>query len=138
MTLFYPMFAMFILIFIVGAVTAKVRFGFVKQKKINPKYFLYMDGDDVPEAILRTGRNFTNQFEIPMLFFVAALTYLVFGFESTVGIVAAWAFIFFRALHAYIHISSNNVIRRMQSFWLGFICVFVMWVDLLVFIGFNH
>lgn len=136
--MFYPMFAMFILIFVVGIVTARARFGHVRQKKINPKYFLLFQGDDIPEEILKTGRNFSNQFEIPVLFFVVCLSYMVMGFDSMVGMVAAWVFIFFRAVHAYIHITSNNLIRRMQTFWLGFICVLVMWIDLFVLVWLNN
>lgn len=136
--MFLPMFAMFVLIFIVGIVTARARFGHVREKKINPKYFLLMQGEDVPEAILKTGRSFSNQFEIPVLFFVASLTYIATGTESMVGLVAAWVFVLFRAIHAYIHLTSNNLIRRMQTFWLGFMCVLVMWLDLFVLVGLNY
>ncbi len=140
--LFYPMFAMFMLIFAIGIVTARARFGLIKSKEVSPKYFLLMQGDDVPEAILKTSRCFSNQFEFPMLFFVVSLAYMVMGLDTLTGCIAAWMFVGFRAIHAFIHLTSNNLIHRMLTFWIGVLCVVVMWIDLFVLVsrtsGINH
>lgn len=133
--LYYPMFAMFMLIFVIGIVTARARFGLVKSRQISPKYFRYMEGDDVPEIILKTNRCFSNQFEFPMLFFVVCLAYLALDFDTLTACVSAWLFVVFRAMQSYIHLTSNNVIRRAGAFWASVFCVVVMWIDLFILIS---
>ncbi|GAB2994644.1 MAPEG family protein [Psychrosphaera aestuarii] len=140
--LFYPMFAMFMLIFAIGIVTARARFGHVKSKEVSPKYFLLMQGDNIPEAVLKTGRCFSNQFEFPLLFFVVCLAYMVLGLDTLTGCIAAWTFVAFRAIHAFVFLTSNNLIKRMLSFWAGVFAVVVMWIDLFILVsagsGLNH
>ncbi|GAA0289351.1 MAPEG family protein [Psychrosphaera haliotis] len=135
--MFYPMFAMFMLIFVVGVVTARARFSNIKSRDVSPKYFLLMQGDNVPESVLKTGRCFSNQFEFPMLFFVVCLAYMVLGFETLTGCIAAWTFVVFRFIHAFIFLTSNNLIKRMLTFWAGVLAVIVMWIDLFILVSAN-
>jgi hypothetical protein len=39
----------------------------------------------------------------------------------------AWGYVVLRALHAYIHLTSNNVIRRFQAYVASTVVLFVMW-----------
>ena len=133
--LFYPMFAMFLLILVIGIVTARARFGHIKSRDISPKYFLLMQGDDVPDAILKTNRCFSNQFEFPVLFFAVSLAYIALGFDTAVACTAAWAFVIFRAIQAFIHLTSNHLLARASIFWAGVFCVIVMWVDLFILVS---
>jgi hypothetical protein len=123
---------MVLLTFIVGFVAVKVRFSSVKNGNISPKYFKLMDGENIPEVVTKTTRNFNNQFEIPVLFYVVSTLYISFGIESFTAVVFAWLFVFFRFIHSYIHLTYNHIIHRMLTFWGAFICVMVLWVNLLV------
>jgi len=91
-----------------------------------------MQGEDVPEMITKTTRCFNNLFEIPILFYAVSILYISFGFESIVGVVFAWLFVFLRCIHAYIYLTYNHLIHRMAAFWLSFICVMVLWVGLFI------
>ena len=126
------MFFMVLLTFIVGFVAVKVRFSSVKNGNISPKYFKLMDGENIPEVVTKTTRNFNNQFEIPVLFYVVSTLYISFGIESFIAVVFAWLFVCFRFIHSYIHLTYNHIIHRMLTFWGAFICVMVLWVNLLV------
>lgn len=91
-----------------------------------------MEGQEVPEIITKTTRNFNNQFEIPVLFYVVCTLYISLNIESLVAIVLAWTFVALRFLHSYIHLTYNHVLHRMSVFSLSFLCVIAMWINLLV------
>ncbi len=88
-----------------------------------------MDGTNVPEIVTKTSRHFNNQFEIPALFYVACTLYISFGVDSVV----AWGFVvFLRFAYSYIHLTYNHIHHRVLTFRAGFICVMVLWINLLV------
>jgi hypothetical protein len=128
----YPMFLMVLLTFIVGFLTVKARFASVKDGDVKAKYYRLMDGQDVPDIITKTTRNFNNQFEIPTLFYVICTLYISFGIESSIALVCAWLFVILRIVHSYIHLTYNHVMHRMLTFFAAFICVMILWVNLLV------
>lgn len=128
----YPMFLMVLLTFIVGCIAVKVRFSSVKNGSVHVKSFRLMDGKNVPDIVIKTTRNFNNQFEIPTLFYVICVLYISLGIESFIAVIFAWLFVSLRFIHSYIHITYNNILHRMLTFWAAFICVMVLWVILLV------
>lgn len=128
----YPMFFMVLLAFIVGCVAIKIRVSSVKDRKVSIKYFKLMEGENIPEMITKSTRNFNNQFEVPTLFYVVCSLYLMFEVESTVAFVFAWLFVGLRYLHSYIHLTYNHMLHRVVSFWAAYLCVMVLWVNLLI------
>jgi len=126
------MFMMVLLTLIVGIVTVSVRVKSVKKGKMSPKYFRLMQGAQLPDLVTKTTRNFNNQFELPVLFYVVSTLFITLKIESEFALYAAIVFVISRYIHAAIHISYNNVMHRMISFFIGFICVFAMWVNLLI------
>ncbi|MEW6996139.1 MAPEG family protein [Colwelliaceae bacterium BS250] len=128
----YPMFLMVLLTFVVGFITVKVRFASVKGGDVRAKYFRLMSGQEVPELITKTTRNFNNQFEIPTLFYVVCTLYVCLGIESVFALVFAWLFVILRIVHSYIHITYNHVLHRMLTFVAGIMCIMVLWVNLLI------
>ncbi len=130
--LLYPMFLMVVLTCIVATIAVKARISSVKNKQVSAKYFQLMEGSEVPEIITKTTRNFNNQFEIPVLFYVVATLYIIFGLESSFANAIAWSFVVFRFAHSYIHLTYNNIIHRMLTFWLSFLCVLILWINLLI------
>ena len=123
---------MVLLTFIVGILAVKTRLSSVKKGNVKAKYFRLMAGQEVPEIIIKTTRNFNNQFEVPVLFYVVCTLYISLNIESLVAIVLAWVFVFLRCLHSYIHLTYNNILHRMSVFFLAFFCVIALWVNLLV------
>ena len=123
---------MVLLTLIVGAVAVKSRFASVKQGQVKPKYFKLMSGQQVPEIITKTTRNFNNQFEVPVLFYVVCTLYISLDVNSLFAVILAWLFVAFRYLHSYIHLTYNHLLHRTAVFWLAFFCVIALWVNLLV------
>jgi hypothetical protein len=128
----YPMVLMVLLTFIVGCIVVKSSFASVKKGEVKANYFRLMQGQEVPTFITQSTRNFNNQFEIPVLFYVVVTLYISLAIDSTVALVFAWLFVVLRCVHTYIHLTYNHILHRMSVFWAAFLCVVVLWVNLLI------
>ncbi len=124
--------AMVFLTTVIGLLTLMTRINSARAGKINPDYFRLMSGHEVPEAVVVTSRAFSNQFEVPVLFYIVTVLYLFLMPNDTLGFTLAWLFVFSRYVHAYIHLSYNHIIHRLIAFLFGFICVIIMWVNMLM------
>jgi hypothetical protein len=76
--------------------------------------------------------NYRNLFEAPVLFY-ALCGYLAITQLTTVLLLAcAWGYVFLRAAHTFVHLTSNKVIRRFQLFFASSMVLFAMWLLFLV------
>jgi hypothetical protein len=71
---------------------------------------------------------FSNQFEIPVLFYVLVILLIVLHHAGWVFVILAWLFVLFRILQAGIHVTANNVLWRGQAYAVSVLILFVMWV----------
>ncbi|SMQ62128.1 hypothetical protein SAMN06295905_0622 [Devosia lucknowensis] len=76
--------------------------------------------------------SFDNQFQLPVLFFVAALLALHVGLVGWIEVVLAWLFVGLRILHAGIHVTTNRVHRRFAAYAAGLAVLAVLWLWLLI------
>lgn len=131
--MFYPMFALVLLTFLVMLVNVTWRIRAVKKRQVSAKYFRVFEGEGVPEYIKAGTRHYANLFELPVLFYAACITTMVLqAQQSPVLQGLAWAFVAFRVVHAFIHMTYNNVLHRMLSFMGGMGVVMIMWTVLAV------
>lgn len=128
----YPMVLMALLTFIVGLFAASARFFGVRSGEVKFKYFKLMQGQEVPDRVTVTTRCFNNMFEVPVLFYVACTLFISLGVESLPGLVLAWLFVALRYLQAFVHLTYNHFLHRMMAFWMSFICVLLLWVNLVL------
>lgn len=86
------------------------------------------DGSN-PLSVLepRLSANLSNQFEWPLLFFVACLVLLPHP-ASPVALVLAWIFVAGRIAHGAVQILSRNVRLRGLVFTINFLAVLGLWV----------
>lgn len=130
------MFAMVLLTLVVGGASFSARSKAVKSKQLSLNSFVLMDAPKLPENVIKTTRNLNNQFEVPVLFYAACVTYIAVGVESTLGLVLAWAFVLGRVAHAYIHITYNDLTHRMMAFLFSLVAVLLLWLNLVVAVYF--
>ena len=126
----YAMFAMILLTFTVAGYLLKLRIAAVKSGEVKLSAFRLNDNEEVPVKMLQAARNYTNLFEVPILFYAAGTLALALQLDSPSVIFLAWLFVLSRAAHSWIHLTSNNVIRRLQAFMAGNICVLLIWAIL--------
>lgn len=135
MTLIYPMFAMVVLTFLVGGVTAFVRIRGAYTGEVDRRYFRLMGGYAIPDDIAKFGRNLNNLFEVPTLFYAVSILAIVLQVVSPLLLVLAWLFVGLRVLHSLIHLTYNHPLHRFVPFLASFLCVVVMWGDLVLSVG---
>ena len=68
-----------------------------------------------------------NQFQLPLLFFVAALVAMQINAASDTFAMVAWIFVVFRFIHAGIFVTSNHVLSRFLTFVVGAIALLILW-----------
>lgn len=72
--------------------------------------------------------SFDNQFQLPVLFYVAVLVALWAGAIGWVEVVLAWLFVAFRYVHAAIHVTTNRVFRRFGAYVAGLAVLTLLWL----------
>jgi len=78
----------------------------------------------------KLGRNFSNLFEVPVLFYAVGIINLTLGFNDKLMIRFAWAFVILRIIHSIIHVTYNNPMHRFLVFLLSSSIVLIMWIQL--------
>jgi hypothetical protein len=58
------------------------------------------------KGTLQVAYAFSNQFELPVLFYVLTILSLVTRHAGVAFVVLAWIFVIFRLLHAYVHVTA--------------------------------
>ena len=81
-----------------------------------------------PKPALQAANCYANQFEMPVLFYVAVIVAIITRHADIVEVVLAWIFVVCRYLQAFIHVTSNQVRHRAMWFGLSSLAVIAMWV----------
>ena len=85
-----------------------------------------------PKRTTQFANAFSNQFELPVLFYVLTILEYVTHLAGIVFVVLAWVFVIFRILQAYVHVTSNIVRLRGTFFAIGAVVLAIMWVIYIV------
>jgi hypothetical protein len=81
-----------------------------------------------PERATQIGNCFSNQFELPLLFYILIAIALPLRHADLVIVLLSWVFVVTRFAHAGIFVTSNNVQRRSLAWFAGVIVLFAMWL----------
>ena len=83
-------------------------------------------------ATLQVAYSYSNQFELPVLFYVLTILAYFTHHAGFLFVILAWIFVIFRILHAYIHVTSNNVRLRGPYFGVSAVVLATMWIIYIV------
>jgi hypothetical protein len=81
---------------------------------------------------LQVQYSFSNQFELPVLFYVLTILAYVTHHAGTLFVVLAWVFVIFRLLQAYVHVTNNKVRLRGMFFGISALALAIMWIVFIV------
>lgn len=84
-----------------------------------------------PERAQQVANAVDNQFQVPLLLYVAGFTAFYLG-PTLLEVLLAGLFVASRYAHAYIHLTDNHVIRRFVAFTAGVLLLALLWVELLL------
>ncbi len=85
-----------------------------------------------PARTTQTAYSFSNQFELPVLFYVLTILEWVTRQAGYVFVILAWIFVISRVLQAYVHVTSNIVKWRGRLYIVGALVLMIMWVIYIV------
>ena len=81
-----------------------------------------------PQHTQQVAHSFSNQFELPVLFYVLTILEIITRHADIVFIVLAWIFVIARLGQAYVHTTSNRVMLRGSWYGISALALIVMWI----------
>jgi hypothetical protein len=81
-----------------------------------------------PARAAQVGDCFSNQFELPLLFYLLIALTLPLRHADLVVVLLSWVFVVTRFVHAGIFVTSNNIQQRSLAWLAGVLVLFAMWV----------
>ncbi len=120
--LFVEVILTFVLMLRMGALRgADYRSGAVKAQDIA------LREPNWPKRTAQAANSFSNQFELPVLFYVLTILEWVTRQAGYVFVILAWIFVICRLLQAYVHVTSNVVRLRGTFYIVGAVVLMIMW-----------
>ena len=81
-----------------------------------------------PEKATQIANCFSNQFEIPVLFYILIALALPLRHADLFIVLMSWVFVVTRFAHAGIFVTSNNIQQRSLAWFAGALVVLAMWI----------
>ena len=81
-----------------------------------------------PTRTTQIGNCFSNQFELPVLFYLLIALALPLRHADLVIVLLSWVFVVTRFAHAGIFVTSNNVQQRSLAWFAGVLVLLAMWI----------
>jgi hypothetical protein len=81
-----------------------------------------------PARATQIGNCFSNQFEMPLLFYVLIALALPLRHADLVIVMLSWVFVVTRFAHAGIFVTSNDLRQRSLAWFAGVLVLFAMWL----------
>jgi hypothetical protein len=103
------------------------RVGELRSRRIHPQQVA--SARQMSETLQNTqsADHFRNLFEVPVLFYAVCGFIAITRLTTLLLLACAWGYVVLRAVHMYIHLTHNKVVRRFQAFVASTIVLYVMW-----------
>ena len=129
--IYYPVLAMIVLTATVLIRMFVLRVKGIKSGQVDFRYFkTYNMPTQIPPKQVQAERNFSNLFEVPVLFYTVCAFSLITQNVDHVMLTLAWSYFTLRALHSLIHLTTNKIIPRMSLYGLSWIVLMIMAIKL--------
>jgi hypothetical protein len=126
-TILLPLFVMVALTFGLMVLMATSRGGALKRREVKIAD-VALGQSNWPPQTQQISNNYTNQFQLPMLYYVLTVLAVITKHADFLFVVLAWLFVLSRIAHAYVHCTSNYVRYRFNAFLVGAVVLLAMWV----------
>lgn len=129
--LLYPLFAQVLLTFIVLYTMGRQRVAELKRNRIDPQAVdVRQHSQQIYKTSAAASDNFQNQFETPVLFYLAILVSMSLMIQDGIIVVMAWGYVVSRYVHCFIHLTYNRVMHRFIIFILSAVMLMAIWARL--------
>jgi hypothetical protein len=121
----------FSLIFVIAVLMFARRMRALKNRLVGIGHFKAYQGES-PEDLRVIQNHFSNQFQVPVLFFVTCLSAVQLNSTSQMTVTLGYTFIASRIFHSYIHLGKNNLRYRAAAYGAGLMIIIAMWCQILL------
>jgi hypothetical protein len=121
-----PLFVEVILTFVLMLWMGVLRGGDYRSGAVKPQDVALRE-PNWPKRTTQAAYSFSNQFELPVLFYVLTILEWVTRHSGYVFVVLAWIFVICRVLQAYVHVTSNVYRLRSTFYSVGALVLMIMW-----------
>jgi hypothetical protein len=122
-----PVFAQVLLVALVAGLMARRRYAAVQAKEVQRGEVMLGEKKWPPKA-QAAANAFSNQFELPVLFFALVPLAIITRKADLLFVVLSWVFVLSRYVHAGVYVTSNALPFRFGAFILGAVVLLVMWI----------
>ena len=126
--IFAPASVLAIWTMLVLLMTAIRRVGAVRARRVHAEAFRYGESAEVPDDVRVWNRHLMNLLEMPLLFYVASISFYVTRHVSSGVVALAWAYVALRLLHSLVHLAANRIVPRLLVFTAGNVVLMVLWI----------
>ena len=134
--MFWPIIAHVALVYLLYMLLGYRRRQLVQAGKVRRSN--YRENRDEPPEGLVVKNCLANQFELPVLFYACCVLLYMTEADNLVAVALAWIFVALRYLHAFVHVTSNDLRYRSPLFAAGYVALGAMWVWLAVWMVFPN
>ena len=87
---------------------------------------------ELPDSAIKVREHYKNLFELPTFFFLLCVILYLLDRVESIDVILAWIFVFFKILHSFVRLTTNNTRKRAYSFTICYFALLFGWI-LLVF-----
>jgi hypothetical protein len=129
------MLALVFLTFFVWIYMYVTRLSEIRRKRIDPQDLdTRVHGQALLTESSRQADNLKNLFELPLLFYVAALLSMVLMIQDQFLVELAWGYVALRYIHSFVHCTYNRVMHRFMAYAASCIVLIFIWARLAAYI----
>ena len=126
-----PLFVQVLLTFVVGFWLASLSSSALRRGEVKHAD-IALRQSNWPARTMQVRNSYQNQLELPLLFYVLTILAIITRHADLLFVIMAWVFVLSRLVHAYIHVSSNNLSQRGFWFGIGAFTLALMWLIFIV------
>ncbi|MDB5589596.1 MAPEG family protein [Enterovirga sp.] len=128
-----PVFVQVALVFALLVLMGARRFGAVKARAVQ-RSDVILGQKSWPAPAQAASNAFSNQFELPVLFFALVPLAVVTRKADLLFVVLSWVFVAARIAQAAVYVTTNNVPLRFGAYLVGAVTLAIMWAAFAVHI----
>ena len=133
-----PLLCMVFLTFAVWVYLFALRIPEISRRKINPdKLRDRAEAHKLLPDSAAASNNLKNLFELPILFYLAAMLAMLLLIQDSLLVLLAWGFVVTRVIHSLIHCTYNRVMHRFFAYFLSCLFLLLIWIRLATYILLN-
>ncbi|MCV3209957.1 MAPEG family protein [Mesorhizobium sp. YC-39] len=124
--IFWPVLAQVLLVYIVYLVMGRRRYGAMRSGEAKAGQFKTRSTE--PASSVTVANNLSNQFELPVLFYVLCLALHQTNGVNYLTLALMWIFVISRYAHAWVHLTINDLRLRSRIFYFSAVVLLLAWI----------